>query len=125
MRRWRRPALVLGLALLVAPPLAAQEILQALVLELAVLEVHAIVARARGDEQLECVLRDRGGRVRVAASQPLSAGLTSGGTTILSIPLPLLAPGETDFAVVLRRGEAVLHRTAWQPIFTPTRGARP
>lgn len=114
----RTGALTLGLAVLAAtPPLPAQEIYQAVVLDLTELEIHVIVARARGDEQVRCLLRDAAGRVRVAAAKPTSAGLTSGGTTILTIPLPLLEPHEGEFAVVLMRGDTELHRTGWRPLF--------
>ncbi len=120
-------ALTFGLALLAAaPPLAAQEIYQAVVLDLTELEIHVIVARARGDEQVRCLLRDAAGRVRVAGTKPVSAGLASGGTTILMIPLPLLEPRESEFAVVLVRGDTELHRTEWRPLFRkPERRATP
>ncbi|MBI2466382.1 MAG: hypothetical protein HYV62_00930 [Candidatus Rokubacteria bacterium] len=109
----------LGLALIAtAVPVPAQEIYQAVLLDLtAEQEVHVIVARARGDEQVRCLLRDAAGRVRVAGARPVSAGLTSGGTTILTIPLPLPNPGEREFAVVLLRGDVELHRTGWRPLF--------
>jgi hypothetical protein len=56
----------------------------------------------------------------------VSDGLASGGTTILTISLPILGAGEREFAVALVRGETELHRTDWQPIFrTPARGTRP
>lgn len=121
--------LAFGLALVAtaAVPLAAQEIYQAVVLDLtAEQEVHVIVARARGDEQVRCLLRDAAGRVRVAGGRPVSAGLASGGTTILTIPLPLPDPGEREFAVVLLRGDAELHRTEWRPLHrAPERRATP
>lgn len=125
MRRAGGP--LVGLVLLaVAPELGAQEILQAVVLELAVPEIHVIVARARGDEHIECLVRDGAGRVRVVGRQPTSAGLTSGGTTLLSIPLPLLNPQETEFAVTLVRRDTELRRTDWRPMFRPPpRGATP
>ncbi len=112
--------MVLGVGLLVAPArLPAQEIYQAVILDLADLEVHVTVARARGDEQLRLLLRDTGGHVRQASLTPISTGLASGGTTILTIPLPLLDARETEFAVALVRGGTELHRTEWRPIFRP------
>jgi len=113
-------ALALGVGLLVVPArLPAQEIYQAVILDLADLEVHVTVARARGDEQVRLFLRDTTGRVRVAGTTPVAAGLASGGTTILTIPLPLLDAKETEFAVALVRGQTELHRTEWRPIFRP------
>src|SRR5262249_50609020 len=111
-------ALGLGLGLLLAPArLPAQEIYQAVVLDLADLEVHVTVARARGDEQLRLLLRNADGRVRQAGVTPVSAGLASGGATILMVPVPLLEPRETEFAVALVRGGTELPRTEWRPIF--------
>ncbi len=123
----RAGAWLVGLALLAAGAAAgAQEIYQAVVLDLTHLEVHVIVARARGDEQVRCFVRNPAGRVRLAGTRPVSAGLASGGTTILTIPLPLLEPGETEFAVALVRGDTELHRTGWQRIsMAPPRGASP
>jgi hypothetical protein len=108
-----------ALAVLLATPglLPAQEIYQAVVLELTDLEVHVTVARARGDEEVRCLLRDTAGRVRVAGAKPLAGGLASGGTTILTIPLPLLDPQEREFAVTLVRQGRELHRTEWRSIF--------
>jgi hypothetical protein len=104
----------------------AQEIYQAVILDLTDLEVHVTVARARGDEELRCFVRAPGGRARLVGSRPVSDGLASGGTTILTISLPILGAGEREFAVALVRGETELHRTDWQPIFrTPARGTRP
>jgi hypothetical protein len=109
---------LLGLLLLAAPAAArAQEILQAVVLELAVAEVHVIVARAQGDEHVQCLVRDRSGRVRVVGREATAAGITSGGTTVLSIPLPPLDPRESEFAVTLVRRDRELRRTEWRPIF--------
>jgi hypothetical protein len=119
-RSGRADALVLGLGLLILPArLPAQEIYQAVILDLTDLEVHVTVARARRDDQVRLLLRDTAGRVRVGGTKPVTAGLASGGTTILTIPLPLLDARETEFAVALVRGEAELHRTAWRPIFRP------
>jgi hypothetical protein len=109
-------ALVTGL--LGAPGwLPAQEIYQAVILDLTDLTVHVTVARARRDDQLRLLLRDTSGRVRQASATPVSAGQASGGTTILTIPLPLLGARETEFAVVLVRGGTEIHRTDWRPIF--------
>ncbi|MGH7266446.1 MAG: hypothetical protein ACREMB_16610 [Candidatus Rokuibacteriota bacterium] len=120
-----RAALLGFLLLAAAPGAGAQEILQAVVLELAVAEVHVIVARARGDEHVECLVRDRNGRVRVVGREATADGLTSGGTTILSIPLPLLDPRETEFAVALVRRDTELRRTEWRPIFRSPPRASP
>lgn len=120
-----RVGLALGLGLLtVAPRASAQEIYQAVVLDLTVLEVQIIVVGARGDDQVRCLLRDAAGRIRVAGSQPVSAGMASGRSTLLSIPLPLLRPGEGEFAVELARGDSPVTRTEWKPLFPvpPRRG---
>jgi hypothetical protein len=115
---WGARWLGLALALAAAPAgLSAQEIYQAVVLDLTDLGVHVTVARARGDEEVRCLLRDAAGRVRVAGTMPITAGLASGGTTILTIPLPLLDPQEREFAVTLVRRGQELHRTGWRPIF--------
>jgi hypothetical protein len=100
-----------------------QEIYQAVVLDLAVLEIQVIVAGARGDEQLQCLLRDEAGRVRLAGARPMSEGLASGRSTILSIPLPLLNPGEREFAVALVRRDVVVTQTPWRPLLQA--GPRP
>ena len=120
-------ALGLGLGLLAAgPPVSAQEIYQAVVLDLAVLEVQIIVVGARADEQVRCLLRDGTGRTRVAGTQRVSAGMVSGRSTLLSIPLPLLNQGESEFAVELVRGDALVTRTEWKPLFpAPTRSGTP
>jgi hypothetical protein len=97
-------------------PVPAQEIYQAVLLDLTDLEVHVTVARARGDEEVRCLLRDTAGRVRVGGVKPLAAGMASGGTTILTIPLPLLEAQEREFAVTLVRGERELHRTEWRSL---------
>jgi hypothetical protein len=118
--RKRAWALALGVGLLVVPARpSAQEIYQAVILDLTDLAVHVTVARARGDEQLRLLLRDTGGRIRQASATSVSAGLASGGTTILTIPLPLLDARETEFAVALVRADTELHRTEWRPIFRP------
>ncbi len=117
--RWGA-ALLVALGLVVAPArLPAQEIYQAVILDLSDVEVHVTVARARGDEQVRLLLRDTSGRVRQASATPISTGLASGGTTILTIPLPLLDAQEREFAIALVRGGTELHRTVWRPIFRP------
>jgi hypothetical protein len=110
-----------ALTVLLAAPvsLPSQEIYQAVVLDLTELEVHVTVARAHGDEEVRCLLRNAAGRVRVGGVKPIAAGLASGGTTILTIPLPLLDPQEREFAVTLVRQTRELHRTEWRPIFPP------
>jgi hypothetical protein len=112
-----------GWLLLCGWPRAAvpQEIYQAVVLDLTVLEVQVIVAGARGDEQVQCLLRTDSGEVRHAGARPISAGLVSGRTTILSVPLPLLNPGEREFAVALIRDRAVVTQTPWRPLFASTK----
>src|SRR5262245_50316263 len=122
MMRLRRGvgALGLGVGLLVAPArLPAQEIYQAVVLDLGDLEGHVTGGRGRGDEQPRLLLRDGDGRVRAGGVAPISGGLASGGTTIPMLPGPLLEPRETEFAVALVRGGTELHRTEWRPIFPP------
>jgi hypothetical protein len=117
--RKRAWTLALGAALLAAPArLPAQEIYQAVILDLTDLAVHVTVARARADDQLRrLLLRDTGGKVRQASSTPVSAGQASGSTTILIIPLALLDARETEFVVVLVRGGTEIHRTERRPIF--------
>ena len=110
---------VATLAVLVtAPPVATQEIVQAVMLDLTTIEVQVIVAGTRGDERVRCLLRGASDRVRVAVERPVSGGFTSGRTTLLSLPLPLLEAGEREFSVVLVRDEVVFARTDWRPIFT-------
>jgi hypothetical protein len=106
--------------LLAAPvPVPAQEIYQAVLLDLTSLEVHVTVARARGDEEVRCLLRDTTGRVRVGGVKPLAGAMASGGTTILTISLPLLEAQEREFAVTLVRGGRELHRTEWRSLLRP------
>jgi hypothetical protein len=106
------------LALLIAAsPARAQEIVQAVVLDLTVVEIQVIVAGTRGDEHVQCLVRSDDGRVRTVASQPVRAGLASGRTTILSLALPLLSPREREFAVALLRQGTVLDRTDWRVLF--------
>jgi hypothetical protein len=113
------PAVFLSALLAASSPSPAQEIYQAVVLDLTDLEVHVTVARARGDEEVRCLLRDTAGRTRVGGVKPLAGGMASGGTTILTIPLPILGPQEREFAVTLVRQGQELHRTEWRPIFRP------
>jgi hypothetical protein len=118
----RRAGLALGLAgslLAAAPPTPGQDIIQAHVLDLSVLEVQVIVTGARGDDQVRCLLRDAGGRVRVGGSQRVGAGATTGRTTVVAIPLPVLDPGEREFSVTLVRGETMLARTDWRRLPGP------
>jgi hypothetical protein len=109
--------LTLLLVLSLSRAAGAQEIYQAVVLDLSVLEVQVIVAGARGDEEVQCLLRGQAGQVRPAGVRPVSAGLVSGRSTILSIPLPLLNPGEREFAVALVRDRVVVTQTPWRPLF--------
>jgi hypothetical protein len=113
----QRPTVVLLAGLLTATPALAQEIVQAVVLDLTVVEVQVIVAGTRGDEQVQCLVRGVDGHVRAVASQPVSGGLASGRTTILSLPLPLLSPQEKEFAVALLRRGTVLDQTDWRVLF--------
>ena len=117
--RWPRQvaAPILAALLLAAAPAGAQEIIQAQALDLAVLEVQVIVTRTGADDQVRCLLRDAAGRVRVGGTERVAAGAASGRTTVVSIPLPVLNPGETEYAVTLVRGDLVLHRTDWRPLF--------
>jgi len=108
-----------GLALVFVPAGRGQEILQALVLDLSVLEVQVIVTGARPDDELRCLLRGAGGRTREAARERVAAGAASGPASVVSLPLPLLDPGEREFAVHLLRGETVLARTSWRPLPPP------
>lgn len=117
-------ALALACALLAttappALPAAAQEIIQAQLLDLTVLEVQVIVAGARGDDEVRCLLRGAGGRVRVGGVERVARGASSGRTTVVEIPLPVLEPGEREFAVALVRGETEISRTAWRPLASP------
>lgn len=95
---WPAAAVLLGVALLWAPG-RGQEILQAVVLDLTVVEVQVIVAATRGDERLQCLVRGAADRVRVAVERPIAAGFTSGRTTVVSLPLPLLEAGDLPAAV--------------------------
>jgi hypothetical protein len=107
----------LATTLVVAPiVLEAQEIVQAVVLDLTAIEVQVIVAGTRSDDRVQCLVRDGADRVRTVAERPVSSGFTSGRTTVVSLPLPLLAVGEREFAVVLLREGAELGRTGWRPL---------
>lgn len=109
--------LVLAGRLLAAVSAGAQEIIQAQVLDLTVLEVQVIVTRTRADDRVQCLLRDAAGRVRVAGTERVATGAASGRTTVVSIPLSVPNPGETEYAVTLARGDLVLDRTEWRPLF--------
>ncbi len=112
----RALALIVGL-LAIATPLAAQEIMQAQVLNLTMLEVQIFVSGAQDDDKVQCLLRDATGRVRVGGTESVSTGLSSGSMTLLSIVLPVLGPDEGEFAVTIVRDERVLSRTEWRPLF--------
>jgi len=106
--------------------LDAQEIIQAHVLDLTILEVQVIVTGTIGSDRVHCLLQDRAGRVRLGGATAVSAGSTSGRTTVLSIPLPLLDPGERQFAVAIVRGGTVLQQTEWRSLFpAPAAGRTP
>jgi len=109
--------LVAALLLAAVPTISAQEIIQAQVLDLTVLEVQVIVTRTRAEDEVQCLLRDTAGRVRVGGMQRVAAGTASGRTTVVSVPLPVLNPQESEFAVELVRGHTVLARTEWRPLF--------
>ena len=106
----------MGAATLTVTPMVpeAQEIVQAVVLELTAIEVQVIVAGTRSD--VLCLVRDGAERVRTVAERAVSSGFTSGRTTVVSLPLPLLAVEEREFAVVLIREGAELGRTGWRPL---------
>jgi hypothetical protein len=108
-------AIVLGVA--AAAPAPAQEIVQSEVLHRTVVELQVTVAGAQPSDRVQCLLRDAAGQVRVAGAQPVGAGTPSGTATVLSIPVPLLAPTEREFAVSLIRGDRELDRTGWRPVF--------
>jgi hypothetical protein len=110
--------LLLAVFIIVASPAAAQEIVQAVVLDLTVIEIQVIVAGTRGDEQVQCLVRGVDGGVRAVAGQPVTAGHASGRTTVLSLPLPLLRPQEREFSVTLLRSGTVLDRTDWRMLFS-------
>jgi hypothetical protein len=86
------------------------------VLDLAIPEVQVTVAGALPSDRVECLLRDAAGQVRVAGARPVGTGSARGSATVLSIPLPPLAPSEREFAVSLVRADRELDRTAWRPV---------
>jgi hypothetical protein len=106
----------LGGAAALAAPAPAQEIVQAVLLDLTVVEVQVIVAAARADDRVQCLVRTTDARVRAVADRAVGTGHASGRTTVVSLPLPLLAPDEGEFAVHLLRDGTVLARTAWRPV---------
>ena len=106
-------ACVLGLLLV---PAAAQEIVQAVLLDLTTVEVQVIVAGTRGDERLRAVVRANPDAARAVVERAVASGVTSGRTTMVSLPLPLLDPTDREFAVLLVRGDVVLARTGWRPL---------
>jgi hypothetical protein len=110
-------AVLLALAVLLATPAPApaQEIVQAVLLDLTVVEVQVIVAGSRADDRVQCLVR-AGDRVRVVADRAVGSGFTSGRTTVVSLPLPILDAADREYAVVLVRRDDVLARTAWRPI---------
>ena len=116
VRRVGALTLVWGL-LAIATLASGQEIMQAQVLDLTTLEVQVFVSGAQGDDQIQCLLRDTSGRIRVGGAQSVSSGLASGSITLLSVALPALTPHEAEFAVAIVRGDTVLRRTEWRPLF--------
>lgn len=114
--RVHRTILVVGLVVALLTPAAAQEIVQAVLLALTTVEVQVIVAGTQGDEHVRCLVRAGADGARAVAERAVASGVTSGRTTMLSLPLPLLGGGEREFAVVLVRGERVLARTPWRPL---------
>lgn len=121
-RRRRGPAWLLAAGLLclscaAARPAPAQEIYQAVLLDLTALEVQVIVVGAVGDEEVHCLLRDAAGRVRNVGGSPIRSGMASGRSTVLSIVLPLLAPGDREFAVAVMRDGTAVTQTGWRPLF--------
>lgn len=86
--------------------------------EKAIRVAHRVFGQGPGDEAVQLCAESYEVRGWV--------GLASGGTPILTIPLPLPNPGEREFAVVLLRGDVELHRTEWRPLFRqPERRATP
>jgi predicted subunit of tRNA(5-methylaminomethyl-2-thiouridylate) methyltransferase len=103
-------------ACLAAPaPVPAQEIVQAVLLDLTVVEVQVIVAGTRADDRVQCLVRS-GDRVRVVSDRAVASGFTSGRTTVVSLPLPILDAADREYAVTLVRRDSVLARTAWRPL---------
>lgn len=106
----------LGGSLALVATATAQEILQAVVLDLTVLEVHVIVAAARADDRVVCVVRGSAATARTVVERAVGMGMSSGRTTVISLPLPLLAADEREFAVQLVRDGDVVARTAWRTL---------
>jgi hypothetical protein len=109
-------AAAVALAIAAARPAPAQEIVRSEVLDRATLEVQVTVAGALPSDRVQCLLRDATGQVRVAGAQPVGTGAAAGSATVLSIPLPVLAPTEREFAVSLVRADRELDRTVWRPV---------
>lgn len=95
---------------------AAQEIVQAVVLDLTVVEVQVIVAAARADDRIRCVVRGSDARARTVVERAVGTGLSSGRTTMISLPLPLLVADEREFTVHLVRDGDVVARTGWRAL---------
>jgi hypothetical protein len=112
----RVAALAATVAIAMARPAPAQEIVRSEVRELATLEVQVTLAGALPSDRVQCLLRDAAGQVRVAGAQPVGAGTAAGSVIVLSIPLPHLAPTEREFAVSLVRADRELDRTVWRPV---------
>jgi hypothetical protein len=77
------------------------------------------VRRAPGSDEVLCLVRDRGGHVRVVAAGPLLGAPTVDGTEVVSLPLPVLRPTDQELAVSLVRGDRELERTPWRPLPRP------
>lgn len=106
-----------ALSLVLRPGAAgAQEILGAQLLDLAIAEVQVTVAGALPSDQVQCLLRDAAGQVRVAGARSMMTGTAAGTATVVSVALPLLAPTEREFAVSLMRADRELARTPWHPV---------
>ncbi|HVQ75644.1 MAG TPA: hypothetical protein VMT79_08910 [Candidatus Binatia bacterium] len=116
MRNRARASILLAAVLAAATPAHGAEVLQAVLVELTAIEVNVILAGARPPDRVQCLLRDAEGHVRVGSVERVWSGITSGGITVLSMVLPLLAPTEREFSVVLMRDLVPLHATAWKPL---------
>ena len=110
------PGLLAAGLLTASPALAAPAIVQASVLDLSVLEVQVVVAGVEGTDEVSCLVRDGNGRERVAARDLVASGTMAGPQAVLSLLLPLLGPGEREFAISLRRGDLALARTGWRSL---------
>jgi hypothetical protein len=102
-----------------SPAPAAPAIVQASLLDLSVLEVLVVVAGVEGSDEVSCLVRDGDGRERVAARERVASGTMAGPQAVLSLLLPILDPGEREFAISLRRGDLALARTGWRPLAAP------